>query len=49
MEEIKEVEVAEEEGVLDTNLFSKLYNLPVDMYTEVLENKKSKIKLSYLS
>ena len=54
MEEIKEVveEVAaveEKDGVLDTNLFNKLYNLPVDMYTEVLENKKSKIKLTYLS
>lgn len=48
MGEVKEVELAEEKDVvLDANLFSKLYNLPVDMYVEALENKQ--VKLNYLS
>ena len=48
MEEVKEVEVTEEkEVILDANLFSKLYNLPVEMYVEVLKNNK--VELTYLS
>ena len=47
MEEVKEVEVVEEELKFDTNLFSKLYNLDVSPYVEILENKQA--KLNYLS
>lgn len=48
MEDAKEVEVTEEkEVILDANLFSKLYNLPVEMYVEVLKNNK--VELTYLS